>query len=154
MQVGNFNSYASHSSKETKSLANKASTAQEDVQLHNDTLQNDVVGDKSSDVLATHGSKQIAKLSESQKSGDKFVDQDKSQCKAPDYKDAAIATSQQEHPDSDDKALKATNLEESERIQFGNTPEVFFWTWLDVDKEEILKSQYRFYYRYFSSYSS
>ncbi|XP_016439371.1 uncharacterized protein LOC107765260 isoform X1 [Nicotiana tabacum] len=122
-KVGNFNSYASHSSKETKSLANKASTAQEDVQLHNDTLQNDVVGDKSSDVLATHGSKQIAKLSESQKSGDKFVDQDKSQCKAPDYKDAAIATSQQEHPDSDDKALKATNLEESERIQFGNTPE-------------------------------
>ncbi|XP_009768513.1 uncharacterized protein LOC107807847 isoform X1 [Nicotiana tabacum] len=122
-KVGNSNSYASHSSKETKSLANKACTAQEDVQLHNDTLQINVVGDKSSDVLATHRSKQIAKLSESQKSVDKFVDQEKSQCEAPDSKDAAIATSQQEHPDSDAKALKAINLEESERTQFGKTPE-------------------------------
>ncbi|KAJ8536815.1 hypothetical protein K7X08_035216 [Anisodus acutangulus] len=63
-KVGNSDSYASHSSKETKSLANTACTAQEDVQLHNDTLQDDVVGDKSSDVLAAHWSKQIANLSE------------------------------------------------------------------------------------------
>lgn len=123
---------AIHQKKLTLQLT-RPGTAQEDLLLHNDTFQNNVVGDKISDVLATHWSKQIAKLSESQKSVDKFVDQEKSQCEAPDSKDASIATSQQEHPDSDAKSLKAINLEESERTQFGKTPEVFFWTWLDVD---------------------
>ncbi|KAG5617096.1 hypothetical protein H5410_016920 [Solanum commersonii] len=78
MQVGGSNSYASHSSKGTKSLTNTACTAQEDVQSKNDTFQDDVVGDKS-----THWSKQIANLSEAQKSVNKFVDEEKSHCKTP-----------------------------------------------------------------------
>ncbi|MCD7469424.1 hypothetical protein HAX54_008471 [Datura stramonium] len=121
-KVGNFDSYASHSSKEAKSLTNTACTVQEDVQLNNDTLQDDVVGDKSSDVLATHWSKQITNLPEAQKSVNRLVDEEKSQCKAPGCSiNAAITTQQEQLLDSEAKAPSANiNLEESEKRQLGN----------------------------------
>ncbi|KAK4350887.1 hypothetical protein RND71_030200 [Anisodus tanguticus] len=90
-KVGNSDSYASHSSKETKSLANTACTAQED----------------------------IANLSEAQKSVDKFVDE-KSQCKAPGSINAAITRQQEQLLESDAKApIASINLKESEKRQLG-----------------------------------
>lgn len=119
MQVGNSNSYASPSSKGTKSLTNTACTAQVDVQSKNDTLQ-DVVGDKS-----THWNKQIANLSESQKSVKKIVDEEKSHCKTRGSIDAAITTQQEQLLDSEAKApIVSINLDESEKRQFGETLEV------------------------------
>lgn len=120
MQVGGSNSYASHSSKGTKSLTNTACTAQEDVQSKNDTFQDDVVGDKS-----THWSKQIANLFEAQKPVNKFVDEEKSHCKTPGSINGAITTQQEQLLDSEAKAsIAIINLEEFETRQFGEALEV------------------------------
>ncbi|XP_055825299.1 uncharacterized protein LOC129893898 isoform X2 [Solanum dulcamara] len=117
-KVGNSNSYASHSSKGTKSLTNTACIAQVDVQSKNDTLQ-DVVGDKS-----THWNKQIVNLSESQKSVKKIVDEEKSHCKTCGSINAAITTQQEQLLDSEAKApIVSISLDESEKRQFGETLE-------------------------------
>ncbi|KAM3381942.1 hypothetical protein P3S68_007515 [Capsicum galapagoense] len=118
-KVGNFYSYACDSSKGTKSLTNTACTAQEDVPLNKDTLQDDVVGDKSSGVLATHWSKQILNLPEAQNSVNKSVDEEKSHSKAFGSINAVIAT-QQKHLDSEAKAPTVNIIrEESEKGQLG-----------------------------------
>ncbi|XP_059304728.1 uncharacterized protein LOC132056513 isoform X2 [Lycium ferocissimum] len=116
-KVGNSDSYPSHSSKGTKSLS---CTTQEDAQLNNDTLQDDVVGDKGSDVVTIHWSKQIPYLSEAQTSVNKSVDEEKSKCKAPGSINAAITT-QQEQLDSEAKTQTANiNPEDAEKRQLGN----------------------------------
>ncbi|XP_019068340.2 uncharacterized protein [Solanum lycopersicum] len=119
IQVGGSNSYASHSSKGTKSLTNTAFSVQEDVQSKNDTFQDDVLGNKS-----THWRKQIANLSEAQKSVIKFVDDEKSHCKTHGSINGAITTQQEQLLDSEPKAsIAIINLEEFETRQFGESLE-------------------------------
>uniref|UniRef100_A0A3Q7G2S4 Uncharacterized protein n=1 Tax=Solanum lycopersicum TaxID=4081 RepID=A0A3Q7G2S4_SOLLC len=119
LKVGGSNSYASHSSKGTKSLTNTAFSVQEDVQSKNDTFQDDVLGNKS-----THWRKQIANLSEAQKSVIKFVDDEKSHCKTHGSINGAITTQQEQLLDSEPKAsIAIINLEEFETRQFGESLE-------------------------------
>ncbi|CAN4085843.1 unnamed protein product [Withania somnifera] len=117
-RVGNFDSCASHSSKGMKFLTSTVCTSQEDEQLNNDTLQDNVVGDKNSDVLATHWSKQTANLLKAQKSINKFVDEEKSQCKASGSINAAITIQHEQLIGSEAKAPTLNIiLEESEKRQ-------------------------------------